>query len=149
MSKDEVFGFDKAEDSPGFLLWQVSNLWQREIRKILEPLDLTHAQFVVLAVTYWLECSGVETTQIRISDQAKTDPMSTSTALRTLEGKKMVSRFAHDSDTRAKLVRVTSEGKNLLKVAVQKVEAFDERFFAPLGNRRKDFLKGLQGLCDV
>ncbi|EQA36308.1 transcriptional regulator, MarR family [Leptospira inadai serovar Lyme str. 10] len=149
MSKDEVFGFEKAEESPGFLLWQVSNLWQREIRKILEPLGLTHAQFVLLAVTYWLQCSQEETTQIRISDQAKTDPMTTSTVLRTLERKKLVRRFAHNSDTRAKLVEVTNEGQKLLQEAVHQVEAFDERFFLSLGKGRKEFLKRLQDLCDV
>jgi len=31
------FGFDKAEESTGFLLWQVTNLWQREIKKALKP----------------------------------------------------------------------------------------------------------------
>ena len=34
--KKADFNFDKAEDSTGFLLWQVTNLWQREIKKALE-----------------------------------------------------------------------------------------------------------------
>lgn len=32
------FGFDKTEESTGFLLWQVTNLWQREIKKALEKI---------------------------------------------------------------------------------------------------------------
>jgi hypothetical protein len=28
------FSFEKTEESTGFLLWQVTNLWQREIKKL-------------------------------------------------------------------------------------------------------------------
>ncbi|MFB5651906.1 MarR family winged helix-turn-helix transcriptional regulator [Leptospira wolffii] len=146
MSKNKIFRYDKSEDSPGFLLWQVTNLWQREIRKVLEPLDLTHAQFVLLAVTHWLELHEEETTQIRISDRAKTDPMTTSTVLRTLEKKKLVKRSAHDTDTRAKSVHTTPEGQKILKEAVRLVEDFDEEFFSALENSRKSFLGNLKSL---
>ncbi|TGK04935.1 MarR family transcriptional regulator [Leptospira semungkisensis] len=143
MSKDKVSRYEKSEESPGFLLWQVTNLWQRGIRKVLEPLGLTHAQFVLLTVTHWLEIHGEETTQIRIADQAKTDPMTTSQVLRTLEGKKLVKRTAHDTDTRAKIVLTTSEGQKILKQAIQNVEDFDEEFFTALGTNRKSFLSSL------
>src|SRR3546814_15453085 len=39
----------RPENSPGFLLWQVTNQWQRRLRATLEPLGLTHVQFVLLA----------------------------------------------------------------------------------------------------
>src|SRR5260370_30828241 len=35
-----------ADDSPGFLLWQVTLRWQRDIATALAPLDLTHVQFI-------------------------------------------------------------------------------------------------------
>ncbi|TGK00176.1 MarR family transcriptional regulator [Leptospira langatensis] len=143
MSKDKVSRYEKSEESPGFLLWQVTNLWQRGIRKVLEPLGLTHPQFVLLTVTHWLETHGEETTQIRIADQAKTDPMTTSQVLRTLEGKKFVKRSAHGTDTRAKIVLTTAEGQKLLKQAIQAVEDFDEEFFTVLGTNRKGFLSSL------
>ncbi|TGL64675.1 MarR family winged helix-turn-helix transcriptional regulator [Leptospira sarikeiensis] len=146
MSKEKVFRYDKSEDSPGFLLWQVTNLWQREIRKVLEPLDLTHAQFVLLAVTHWLELHEEETTQIKIAERAKTDPMTTSTVLRTLESKKLVKRVSHSTDTRAKLVQSTSEGQKILKQAVKVVEDFDEEFFSVLGTKKKEMISGLRML---
>lgn len=40
--------------SPGFLLWNVSLSWHREVGSVLKPLDLTHVQFVLLASTWWL-----------------------------------------------------------------------------------------------
>jgi hypothetical protein len=48
------FNFGKAEESTGFLLWQVTNLWQREIKKALERYELTHSQFVLLTSIHWL-----------------------------------------------------------------------------------------------
>jgi len=31
---DNTFSIEKPEESSGFLLWQVTNLWQREIKKL-------------------------------------------------------------------------------------------------------------------
>ena len=54
MKKSMNFSFKKAEDSPGFLLWQLTNQWQQQQRKALKTLGLTHPQFVALAGTLWL-----------------------------------------------------------------------------------------------
>lgn len=48
------FAFKHPDDSPGFLLWQLTNQWQREQRKALNKIGLTHGQFVVLANVLWL-----------------------------------------------------------------------------------------------
>jgi len=42
-STDNTFSVEKAEESSGFLLWQVTNLWQREIKKALDEFGLTHS----------------------------------------------------------------------------------------------------------
>ena len=41
-------------ESPGFLLWKISNAWQRRLRVALQPYELTHSQFVLLA-TGWIK----------------------------------------------------------------------------------------------
>jgi MarR family transcriptional regulator, organic hydroperoxide resistance regulator len=43
------FGFDRPEDSHGFLLWQTTMIWQRQIKQALEPYNISHAQFVIMA----------------------------------------------------------------------------------------------------
>ena len=126
------FQVERAEDSPGFLLWQVTNLWQREIRKALEKHDLTHPQFVLLASILWLTIHKQEVTQVLLSSHTKIDPMTTSTVLRTLEGKGLVTRREHATDTRAKCVALTPTGIKLAKKAVKTVEIFDNLFFSPL-----------------
>jgi DNA-binding MarR family transcriptional regulator len=141
--EDKAFSVEKAEDSSGFLLWQVTNLWQREIKKALEELEITHSQFVLLASILWLTLHNKEVTQIILSSHTKIDPMTTSTVLRTLQAKGLIERKEHLTDTRAKTVRLTSEGERLTKIAVKKVEVFDHNFFSTLGGSIKDFNKSL------
>ena len=148
-SHDNTFGVDKAEDSSGFLLWQVTNLWQREIRKALEKFDLTHSQFVLLASTHWLSMHNQEVTQVVLSSHTKIDPMTTSTVLRTLQTKGLLKRQEHSTDTRAKSVVLTDEGKKVIKQAVIAVEKFDEDFFSVLGTKIKDFNKKLVMLLNT
>lgn len=143
---DNPFTFEKAEDSSGFLLWQVTNLWQREIRKALEKYELTHAQFVLMASTHWLTLQNQDVTQVLLSSHTKIDQMTTSTVLRTLQAKGLLKRAEHSTDTRAKTVALTDEGKKIIKQAVKTVEKFDEEFFSPLGTATSSFNQKLIAL---
>jgi MarR family transcriptional regulator, organic hydroperoxide resistance regulator len=148
-SSNNTFSVEKAEDSSGFLLWQVTNLWQREIKKALEQHDLTHSQFVLMASIHWLTLHGVEVTQIVLSSHTKIDPMSTSTVLRTLQQKDFIQRQEHSTDTRAKVVALTEKGLEIIKKAIVTVEAFDREFFSLLGNETQDFNQKLLALLDA
>ena len=140
MKKDDnTFSVEKAEDSSGFLLWQVTNCWQREIKKALEPYKLTHSQFVLMASIHWLTLQKQDVTQILLSSHTKIDPMTTSTVLRTLQTKGLLQRQEHLTDTRAKTVGLTDNGKKIIKQAVKTVEAFDKTFFEVLGSKTQKF----------
>lgn len=143
---DNTFSVEKAEDSPGFLLWQVTNLWQRQIKKALEKYDLTHSQFVLLASIHWLTLQKQDVTQILLSSHTKIDPMTTSTVLRTLQAKGLLQRQEHLTDTRAKTVALTDSGKRIIKEAVKVVEAFDKDFFSVLGSKTNEFNRKLVAL---
>ena len=56
------FGLEAPENSLGFMLWQTTVLWQRQIKKSLEPCDISHAHFVIMAILMWFECHRYETT---------------------------------------------------------------------------------------
>lgn len=140
------FSVERAEDSSGFLLWQVTNLWQREIKKALEPLGLTHSQYVLLASMHWLALNQQEVTQIILSAHTKIDPMTTSTVLRTLQTRGLLQRQEHSTDTRAKTVALTDAGKAVIQEAVKIVEQFDADFFGVLGTTTADFNKKLIAL---
>ena len=148
-NKDKTFSVEKVEDSTGFLLWQVTNLWQREIKKALEQYDLTHSQFVLMASIHWLTLQKQDVTQILLSSHTKIDPMTTSTVLRTLQAKELIQRQEHATDTRAKTVQLTDNGKKIIKQAVKTVEAFDAEFFAVLGEKIPKFNRQLGSLLGV
>jgi MarR family transcriptional regulator, organic hydroperoxide resistance regulator len=127
--------FDEAEASPGFLLWQVATMWQREVRVALDGVGLTHAQFVMLASAAWLggQNADAPVTQAQIAEHARTDAVMTSEVLRTLERKRLVRRRAHPGDGRARHITLTAAGRTLVKKAIALVEAADEKFFAAPG----------------
>lgn len=145
---DNTFSVDKPKESSGFLLWQVTNLWQREIKKSLEQYGITHSQFVLMASIHWLTLHKQEVTQIVLSNHTKIDPMTTSTVLRTLQQKALLQRQEHSTDTRAKTVVLTESGKEIIKKAVVTVEKFDKEFFALLGDKLSGFNNGLLALLE-
>jgi MarR family transcriptional regulator, organic hydroperoxide resistance regulator len=147
-NKDKTFSVEKTEDSTGFLLWQVTNLWQREIKKALEKYDLTHSQFVLMASIHWLTLHKQDVTQVLLSSHTKIDPMTTSTVLRTLQAKELLQRQEHATDTRAKTVELTDSGKKIIKQAIKTVETFDTEFFATLGDKVPKFNKQLLMLLE-
>ncbi|MBW5447999.1 MarR family transcriptional regulator [Cohnella sp. CFH 77786] len=134
--------FKEAKQSPGFLLWQVTNLWQREIRRALDPLELTHPQFVLLFSTKWLNERGGDggVTQVQLAQHAKMDVNVTSQVLRTLEKKGYIKRSPHPRDTRANVITTTPAGSELASRAVQAVEAADRSFFSGIGEGKREFM---------
>jgi DNA-binding MarR family transcriptional regulator len=124
--------FESPDDSPGFSLWQVSNLWQKRINAGLNPLDLTHVQFVLLATLAWHSQGGGLMTQVELAALARTDVMMTSNVLRTLEKKGLIRRAPHPQDSRAKTIAMTELGQDRIGRAIVVVETIDADFFRPL-----------------
>lgn len=137
------------QNSSGLLLLQVTNLWQREIKKLLQPFDLTHPQFMTLASVYWFSLKKEEVTQISLSNFTQIDPMTTSQIVRTLQKKEFISRQEHKTDTRAKIVEITPKGEKIIKKAIVVVEEFDKNFFTQLGNNQDLFNENLQLLLSL
>ncbi len=122
---------DGPAQSPGFLLWQVTNRWQRTLIAALKPLGLTHVQFVLLASVWWLARAGGEPpTQREVAEHAATDPMMTSQVLRALEARGLITRAHDPRDARARRVEPTLTGTRLAEQAIAVVEAADRAFFA-------------------
>jgi DNA-binding MarR family transcriptional regulator len=124
--------FETADESPGLLLWRVTNRWQAAQRAALKPHGLTHVQFVLLASLAWLDTDR-PVTQKQLADHAETDVMMTSQVLRTLEGQGLIRRAQHPDDGRARALAVTDEGRALANRTVAVVEECDREFFSGLG----------------
>src|SRR6188768_646009 len=139
MSEKIEFHFKSPDDSPGYLLGQLMILWQRKQKRVLDPLDLTQTQFVLLAALAWLSRESDAVTQIDIANQGNADRMMVSKVLRTLEEKKFITRHEHPTDTRAKTIKLTRDGEVVLQKAIICVETVDLDFFNKLGKDLKTF----------
>jgi len=123
------FGFKTPEDSPGFLLWQVMICWQRQIKHALALYDLAHSDFVIMAVTLWYMEQDIKPTQVIVSKLSKLDKMTISKSLRQLVQKGFITRSEDQTDTRAKILELTDEGKKFISKIIPVVESIDADFF--------------------
>jgi DNA-binding MarR family transcriptional regulator len=138
---------ETPEESPGFLLWRLTLSWQRNVVAALQPLGLTHVQFVLLASTWWLNTHDLHPTQVALAAQAGTDVKMTSQVIRTLEQKGLVTRHVDAADTRARRLVVTAAGASLAPRAIETVEAVDRALLMPLSpTAARAFTAGLRRL---
>jgi len=145
--KNSVFGFDKPEDSPGFLMWQTTITWQRLIKKVLDSYDISHAHFVILAITLWHESKKQVVSQSLIIRQSKLDKMTVSKAFKKLVSKGYVKRMEHKEDTRAKSIHLTKKGTELISKLIPIIEKVDEDFFIAINKtERQTLINILNGL---
>lgn len=79
--------FQDYNESTGLLFWQTSMIWQRKIKEALQLYNLTHTQFVILAVIEELTEQKICVTQKKISDFSMIDVMTISSTVRLLEKK--------------------------------------------------------------
>jgi DNA-binding MarR family transcriptional regulator len=140
----KISQFTVPEDSTGYLLWQVMHAWQRHLEGRLAELGITHLQFVLLAGIGWLTRNNDLLTQVRLAEFCKIDVMQVSQVVRKLEEKQLVERSIHPTDTRAKVLVLTSRGEVVLQEATPLVETLDADFFSHCD--QSNFLKELQKL---
>ena len=148
MPKEIEFNFKSPNESPGYLLGQLTLLWQRKQKKVLDPLDLTQTQFALLCALAWLSNKSDNVTQIDIANQTNFDRMMVSKVLRTLEEKNFLTRQEHEMDTRAKTIRLTNIGETVLQKAITKIEKADIDFFSTLDTKLSQFNKNIVQLID-
>ena len=149
MDKEIDFHFKSPNDSPGYLLGQVTMLWQRRQKKVLDPLDLTQTQFALLAALGWLSKTSKSVTQVDIANQSNADRMMVSKVLRTLEEKGFITRQEHETDTRAKTIRLTDAGADVLQKGMAEIIKADHDFFSALEDNLSSFNSDIVKLIDA
>jgi DNA-binding MarR family transcriptional regulator len=133
------------DDSPGFLLWQVANGWQRHQRQALEEVGLTHVQFILLVGLGFLKRGeNVPITQATLARHSRVDEMMTSQVIRGLEKRGAVARQIHPADSRAKTLTLTADGAELLRKATPLVEQADATFFLAAAEGRGGMIEVLR-----
>lgn len=122
--------FAVPEDSAGYLLWQVTHAWQRQVEATLTALDITHLQFVLLVGIGWLTRNNELITQVQLAEFCNIDVMQISQVARKLEAKGLIDRPTHPMDTRAKALTLTPMGEAVLQQAIPLIEQLDKDFFS-------------------
>ena len=74
--------------------------------------------------------------------------MMVSKVLRTLEEKGFITRHEHETDTRAKIIRLTNAGENVLQKAIIEVENADLDFFSGLDENLSLFNSNMADLFE-
>lgn len=131
------------ESATGFVLWRLTARYQREMDRVLLGLDLTHLQFVTLALVAWFEREGEPVSQANLARFAGIHPMQLSLMLKALEGKALILRERSSTDTRAKNVLLTQAGFQALRRALPLAIATQDHLFGPSarpGSRLHDVL---------
>jgi len=155
MAEPAANGVDRAilartlrpENSPGYLLWQVANRWQRAQRAALSGLAITHVQFVLLAGLAWLELREGRVHQARLARFCRTDAMMTSQVVRTLERGGLIARAVDPADNRARHLTLTAAGAACLNTAMPAAMAADAAFFGELDAERAGLVEALRLLA--
>lgn len=129
---DSPFRHAKADDSPGFLLWKLTTLWQQKLARVLEAHGITQTQYAILASLRWFEEQGEPPSQTRLAQHTRIDKMTLSKALRRLEDQGLIKRKPSREDSRAVEVAFTAKGRKLIPKAVVDIESADAEFFGRL-----------------
>lgn len=140
MENKSIFNVEQPEHSPGFLLWQTTVCWQRQIKKALELYEISHAQFVIMAILLWFSEKQVDVTQIVLVNMSKLDKMTVSKSLKKLAENNFINRVENKADTRSKNVSLTVQGRELISKLVPVVEAVDADFFSEISIQEQSFL---------
>jgi DNA-binding MarR family transcriptional regulator len=139
--------FEDANESTGFLFWQLSNLWQRQMKSVFESVGLTHVQYLLLNTLALLNKNENKSiSQSMLSEHSGCDKMMVSKVLRTMETNKLVLRKAHHSDSRSISLLLTKKGMDHLKQATSVFQTAEDNFFKPLKGKEKDVEKRIKKL---
>lgn len=124
------------QDEVANLARKVSKIWQRLIHRCVDDLNVTLPQLELLGAIILLKSDNVETTQIALSQETGIDPMTTSTIIRNLQKKKLITRKESKTDTRARIVELTKEGSMILLEATNRIHALHDEV-SPNGVNRE------------
>ena len=139
----------KADNMSGFLLWQISKLWQQQLELTFQDLGLSHTQAILLANIVRLTDEGEKVTQILLSKKTSVDPVTTSQTIRVLEKKEIIKRVVSSEDKRAFILLPTKKGGELTTIILQRLPTLQKHFFGSIENELDTLIILLQQLIDA
>jgi DNA-binding MarR family transcriptional regulator len=117
-------------------------------RQRVAHLGITPDQYSILRWLHEGDPRGL--TQQTITDLMASDPNTITSILQRMEKAGLISRLRHESDRRARRVRVELEGRRVFDEAFQIAKALQAHILGSLPvNRRATFLRDLESIADA
>lgn len=124
--------------------------WRAAVDRTLAHLDLTHAQYSVLASLYGMVREGAQPSQRELADHTGLEAIYISKLARALERSGLIERVEHPTDPRAVQVNLTQRGTQVITQAIPVVRKLQDEMTAPIGGsssrRQQEFVRTLQAL---
>ena len=121
---------------PTGIIWRLSLKWRAAIDRELADLDLTHAQYAVLAPLFSLASDYARPSQRELADLIGLEPLYVSKLMRALEYAGYVERSDDPKDARAVQLALTPLGRQVTATAISRVMGIQDRLMASLGGVR-------------
>ena len=132
-----------SETKIGLLIWQVSNLWQSKLRRILKSYNLTLNEYLIIESIIKLADIKNDLYQNEISIYAGIDFSVSSVIFKLLEEKKIVTRVS-TNDNRKKIIKVLSNGIKLYKMISPLINDEEKKIFSKLQSENYNFINSLK-----
>ena len=131
------------ENKIGLLVWKTSNYWQSNLRKILNPFNISLSEYLILKSINNLQINNENIYQNQIANLIGFDISVTSVTLKLLEKKKYIIKHS-DKDIRKKIVVITEEGKLIFEKIDPLIDNVEEKIFSKLNNEIFNFKNSLK-----
>ncbi len=131
------------ENRLSILIWQISNLWQSKIRKLLKNTDLTFNEYLILETLYKLQINKESITQQDICKNSTIDRSVVSLKINGLEDKKYLQR-SQSHDKRSYHLILTNRGNLLVESLINSVENQENIIFDKLSSEIFNFTNSLK-----
>jgi len=130
------------EDRLGILVWQTSNIFQSNLRKIIRKYQISLNEYFIIETIFKLSPLNQYISQIIISKNACLDVSVVSSNLTILEKKKIITKFKIDNRTNG--ISLTNKGISLITSIIDTVTNEEIVFFNKLGNETFNFKNSLK-----
>jgi DNA-binding MarR family transcriptional regulator len=131
------------KEYPGFLIWLVSNKWEKYVNKVLSVHNLNHGEVLHLISLKTLLLESKEVTQSNLAQYTETTTMGVSKILNSLEKLGYIARI-QGTDSRSKSVSITPSGDTILIATAQLLNNANSAFFR--ANPSTNFIQQLTKL---
>lgn len=141
------------DKNTGYYLWRTTMRWRAAVDRALNPIKLTHAQYMLLASLYGLSSQGAKPSQRELADFSGLEPIYVSKLTRALQQSGLLTRTEHPDDSRAMQLTLTEHGTKTVRQAISIVHGLQEELTAPIGGtadpRHQQFVDTLKALLGI